>query len=211
MCRSTSRFSRSAGGDINKPDLVQLRPDVLPGFLLEQQVVAFRDHQGNFRGDGDGRRHRFIEGAAELRRVDHCLIPPHQPAQQRQVPAGVERVDGTLALPQRRALNDGVAQVEAVHGYHHSLPGPELLLQPGSERGLAGARRTRDAQQHPPPAARSAAHGAAQSGDGCGDLREVHGKSLDCAPRHKPLSLPTFRGADGAADGVSPGHAVVLP
>ena len=75
---------------LDVPDRVEQRPDRLPATIVEQQVVALRDHERD-RRDGDRAGDRLLDLTPERRRV-HERLGGAQPLQQRDVAGDVERV-----------------------------------------------------------------------------------------------------------------------
>ena len=148
MWRSINQRRRvsSRRGDV--PDLVEERADLVPGGLVDQQVVPLGDDQRSVGGHGHGAGDGLLDVAPELGRVDDPFGAIAQPAEQRDVAEGVERVDRALAILAAEPGELDLGQVEPVHPDESRLS-VELRDDALGERRLAAAGGSTDAEQSP--------------------------------------------------------------
>ena len=142
MCRLVRRCEAEVVGGIEVPDLVHRRPGRRPLGLGGQQVVALGDHDLHVPRDRDGRRDGFLHRPDVAGCVDDGLVPLVQPADEVGVAGGVEGVDGTLAVLQRRSPDHRVREVEPVHRNHHHPVRVQRFGDGGDHGGLPRSGRT---------------------------------------------------------------------
>ena len=86
-----------------------------PAARLERKVVAFGDDDAGA-GDDAPSRHRLVQVPSVDRDEDLRSAVSSHPIQGCQVALDVESVRGALAVAAPQVVQDGVGQVEAVHG-----------------------------------------------------------------------------------------------
>ena len=103
-----------------------------PAARLERKVVALGDDDAGS-GDDAPSRYRLAQVPSIDRDEDLMGAVGSHPVQRRQVALDVERVRGALAVAAPQVVQDGVGQVEAIHG---DEPGEEVsLLEPAFQVG----------------------------------------------------------------------------
>jgi len=132
------------------PHLVQQPAQRAPRVLIEQKVVALRDHERDLPPDPDGTGDGLFQVPAERGRIDRWLGVRVHPGEQCDVPVGVERFRSTLAPVQAEPDELGVGEVEPVHAEDDDV-GTKLLGERRGEGGLARARGAGDPEDRAAP------------------------------------------------------------